>query len=206
MYPKPKSQMSTPDEALAEALRRYGHTHLEVEFRLGHARPGFGGFAAGITKAGFYSLRDSFLSTPDTWDEILPETESVEYLGHDKKFVVPPHHWQHKRRLAFFDECVDGTPWVIRTSLAVEEIEPPPTVPPKDLKYKRIKKRTSFIHRCWRIDFTRVVSNLPAEADSDSETYEVEFELHDTSEFFVRPILDILHWGRKLARDAVHAL
>ena len=46
-----------------------------------------------------------------------------------------------------------------------------------------------------------MVSNLPHQLDNDGVSYEVEIELADTGELFVRPLDVLLEWGWTLVED-----
>ena len=74
--------------------------------------------------------------------------------------------------------------------------------PPAHATLERHKQRWSYRYRCWSIDLTRVTSNLPHQLDSDAPAFEIEIELADTTELFVRPVPCILEWGGMLVDDA----
>ena len=62
--------------------------------------------------------------------------------------------------------------------------------------------RFSYRHKCWSIDLTCVTGNS-RELDNDHPTYEVEVELADQGELFVRLATETVQWGLDLTRDMV---
>jgi hypothetical protein len=65
--------------------------------------------------------------------------------------------------------------------------------------FSRYKERRSYQHGCWSIDLTKV--STTTDIDCDKWTYEVEIELADKEQLFVRPIGNILQWGNQVAND-----
>ncbi len=214
--------------ALLGILKTYGKDRLELEFRLGH-RVGGGTFVPGVVDTNWTTLKqlldEALAAGPDF--EYVEITETVEsscsiaggkYVVHQeapqrhdrgqaapRALPLPPPAWVHKKRLATWDAPVPGAPWCCRLSASLEETQaaPPPTARPS---FTRHKKRWSYVHRCWSIDVTRVVSNLPHQLDNDDVSLELEFELRDQNEFLTRPVEDVLEWGWTLVTRACEAM
>lgn len=185
-------------DRLAHILKTYGHERVELEFRLGH-RLG-GRFVPGVTEPAWRALKAK-LDASKAFEVVVVNTrELLSDDGSGGKYVVPQAakpHWMHKTRLLDHDVDTDEGPWCCRTSVSLEVVEPPErqAPPPKSHKFERVKERYSYKHRCWSLDLTRVVSNLPHQLDSEDATYEIELELADTSELFVRTLDNVLDWA-----------
>lgn len=188
-------------EALTRAVHAHGRDGVELEFRMGH-RVGKA-FVPGVPEPRWIALKEA-LDRSGKFG--LVESEVTE-LFHDggNKYVMPrsgPAHWMRKTRL--FDADVDASgPWSYRASLSLERRlgEMPP---PASHKFHRHKTRWSYRYACWSVDLTKVVSNL--NVDSDGVSFEVEIELVDTRELFVRPMDAILEWGAVLCQDMCRLL
>ena len=203
-----------PQELLSRlrgALHRFGRERLELEFRLGH-RDAKNGFRAGVAQEGWQRLKRT-LDESAGWTRTHAVT--VEQITGSGSKLITRHddaaaaaddrqRWVHKRRLFDEDTDVRGSPWCVRGSLSLEEPEPAsPAAAAANgpFRYERRKERWSYRHRCWCVDMTRAVGNLPANLDDDRETYEVELELADTDELLVRPLDNLVDWGARVARD-----
>ena len=196
--PAPPPALAHVRDALAGVLWEYGKDRLELEFRLGH-RSGTS-FVPGVSQAGWECLKARLSSgRPD-----VVVTETTELICDDGKHVTTAGgtFWMHKKRLCHHD--IDThTPWCCRVSMALEVTDPPDrcAAPPPSTTLRRHKQRWSFRYRCWTVDLTRVVSNLPHQLDSDGAGYEVEVELRDTAELFTRTRAELLEWGWSIVRD-----
>lgn len=186
---------------LAHTLRTYGHQRLELEFRLGHRTAGK--FVPGVSEASWNALK-STLEKSKSFQVVVSNT--TELIADDGKYVVPKGggdpFWISKQRLCDLDMDT-GSTWCCRTSMSLEVVDPPGSRPPPAAhKFERHKERWSFVYRCWSVDMSRVISNLPHQLDNDGMAYEVEIELKDTTELFARPMEHVLEWGWKLVSDA----
>lgn len=202
--------LSAPRATLFSVLKTYGHERLELEFRLGHRTAG-GSFVPGVSETAWHALKavldrsPKFEASTSTTRERICEPDATRGAA---KYVVTVHadgresaHWMHKKRLSDIDADT-GTTWCCRTSMSLEEIDPPGArAPPRAHKFERHKERWSYKHRCWSIDLTKVASNLPHQLDNDSLAYEVEIELADTTELFSRPVDNLLQWGWTIVND-----
>jgi len=191
--------------ALAQVLRTYGRERLELEFRLGQATAGR--FVPGVSEAGWRRLKRKLDAGQLGPGVVVTDTrELISDDGSGAKYVLTgpeEGYWMHKKRLHDSDADTPAT-WCCRASLSLEEIDPPERqrAAPAAHRFERHKQRWSYPYKCWSIDLTRVVSNLPHQLDNDGVSYEVEIELRDTSELFVRPLEDVLQWGWCLVKDA----
>jgi mRNA capping enzyme, beta chain len=179
--------------ALKSAIHAHGHKSLELEFRLGEKQAD-GTFRTGIGRKGFENLRGILSASPAF---LKSEVDLLEKLnGTDVRHVVEngndhKGYWQSKRRVF---NC-DDVPY-IRAAIAIESEHtqaPPSNAPP--FAFFRRKKRESYTHKCWRVDLTRVTSNLPGNFDRDEEVYEVELELNDRGAFFDYTMTHLISWG-----------
>ena len=191
-------------EALARHMRSavttYGHSAIELEWRLGHRH---GSFRPGVDAAAWRRLRDALDASP-AFEQSFEET--AEKLGDGIKCISTQSTqpiWLHKKRLAAVDVDADADgPWTIRASVSLESRETaPPAQQAASLQYERRKKRWSYTHMCWRIDLTRVQTNLPSHLDEDSDIHEVEIELVDQGILFERALDNVLEWGWTMSRD-----
>lgn len=182
---------------LRVATRTYGHHRIELEWRLGHRQ---GNFRPGVDPSAWERLRAALDASPAFQKSFARSTERLEDRGGIKCIESEGQStWMHKKRLANVD-CDPPGPWTIRASVSLEE--PQDTGPPgSTMKYERRKQRWSYRHRCWRIDLTRVATNLPANADDDVDAHEVEIELADPGVLFERPFDHVAAWGWKMAEE-----
>lgn len=213
--------MTTPNlggvrDALAAHLRAYGRERLELEFRFGHRIAGK--FVPGVDHERWTGLKDHLdRATPRHFDMVATETrELISNDGSGGKYVIPlgggdgaapSPFWMHKKRLSDTDIETDG-PWCCRASMSLEVVDPADQHKPAPTGhvFERHKQRWSYRYRCWSLDLTRVVSNLPHQLDNDGVSYELEIELRDTSELFVRPMDLVLEWGWDLVTDMCRLL
>lgn len=182
-------------------LWAHGHEHVEMEFRLG--RLGARGFEAGVTKEVFCKIQDAF-DAGKQWDSVATST-STELIKDDARYCVETGRTTFKRRLVAQDLGDLGVagPFSVRAAVSLEAAPAGGRQPPRpqDPQHRRVKKRTSYVTKCWRFDLTKVVSTR--NLDCDTETYEVEVELADAAVLFDMCIGGVLHWGAHLAKDAL---
>lgn len=197
--------MTTPTATIASAVRRevlkYGHERLELEFRFGHS--GSGAFRPGVSKAAWEAIKAELDSSEnfekeyvETREIIRGSEKTVTNVGDGSVTVM------HKKRLS--DTDIDLAPWTLRASLSLEETDIAPkaaAATKTGTAFTRHKRRWRYIHKCWSVDLTRVQSNLPHQLDTDEDVYEIEIELVDTEELFVRPADNVVTWGLQIARD-----
>ncbi len=181
------------------ALKEFGHERVELEFRLGHKagrtfRPGVDAAAWAKLKAALDAGTGWTVTHSVTTERINSEgSKLVLDANNDPVRVI------HKRRLADTDFDETDSPWCARASLSLEE---PGELTEKIVTvYERRKERWSYAFKCWAVELTRVAGNMPHQLDDDAESYEVEVELADTREFFVRTVDGILGWGWDLVTD-----
>ena len=199
--------MTTPTATIASAVLRdvlkYGHERLELEFRFGHS--GSGAFRPGVSKAAWEAIKAELDSSANFEKEYV---ETREVIRGSEKTVTNVADGavtiMHKKRLS--DTDIDLAPWTLRASLSLEETgrpNDPPAVAPRanGASFTRHKRRWRYLHKCWSVDLTRVQSNLPHQLDTDEDVYEIEIELVDTEELFVRPANNVVAWGLQIARD-----
>lgn len=197
--------------ALAQVLRTYGHDRLELEFRLGVR--GGGSFVPGVTQERWESLKQQLDAGSLGEGVVVTDTrELISDDGSGGKFVVDctgaaPGYWMHKKRLHDADLDTDS-PWCCRTSMSLEVVDPADAgrPPPAAHRFERHKQRWSYPWKCWSIDLTRVVSNLPHQLDNDGVSYEVEIELREPAALFTRTADDVLRWGWRLVSDMCRLL
>lgn len=199
--------------ALRGTLQAYGHERLELEFRLGHRAAG-GAFLPGVPRAAWETLKARLdascgphgafrLVTADTRELISDDWSGGKYVIDNTGAAAP--FWMHKKRLWDIDDDeATGTPWCCRASASLEVVDAPQRQPPPPAahRYERHKQRWSYRHRCWSLDLTRVVSNLPHQLDNDGVSFEVELELADPAELFARPVPNLLDWAHRMVADA----
>lgn len=185
--------------ALKNAVATYGHKRLEIEFRIG--RIVNSKFVPGVTRDAFAKIQSHLESLPST------DINTTETMFRDCKRIYD-HDTQvttvlHKKKIHTTDVPGESL-WTVRASLALEE--------PGELRdleqtphsvYERTKRRTRYTSKGWAIDLTRVASNLPDDLDSDSETFEIEIELLDVDALYTRTVIEVLHWGLKIANDMI---
>lgn len=185
------------------AVRTYGHSRIELEWRLGHRQAGF---RPGVD-VGAWTRLQTVLDGSAAFQKTFTETtERMNNAGvkciHD--CATGAESWMCKKRLADVDVDTDQA-WSVRASVSLEEsLEKNGDAPAgatADMKYERRKQRWSYAHKCWRVDLTRVRGNLPMHLDEDRDTYEVELELADTGVLFERSLDWVLAWGWRLVDE-----
>jgi hypothetical protein len=186
---------------LKAAIAKYGHERLELEFRLGHRSNDR--FSAGVSADAWARIKAGL----DASGLASTETRTTERIYSGHKHVTDDATGSvtgvHKKRLFDLDIQPDvaGVPWATRASLSLETHEPP-TLGVAKTSVERRKHRHSYAYKCWSFDLTRVTGN-GRDLDNDEPTYEVEVELADVTELFVRPMFEIARWGTQLAADMV---
>jgi hypothetical protein len=192
-----------------KVLATHGHRGVELEFRLGRT---FGDrFVAGVSHEGWTKIARAleksheFVSVPE-----LVTRESILSGGWKQvtfEDEMAPPQWNHKQKVDTFEisDILPDSPWAIRASLNLEQVEKCPPASVRECKdvasgYVRNKKRTSYTYKCWSIDMTRVQSNLPGH---DDEIFEVEIELADQEAFFKYTVDHLVIWGQCLVKDMV---
>lgn len=205
---------STPDlgqltSTLRQVIRTYGHTHLELEFRFGHRANG--AFVPGISEREWTALKkelDDSVQQKKLEEVVVTHTRELICDNGLGKYIVEGDRadsqgqWMHKKRVCDYDIDTETTAWCCRASVSLEELEKPGAKPPPMThKFMREKHRWSYRYRCWSVDLTRVVSNLPHQLDNDGVSFELEIELVDTTELFVRTLDAVVEWGWLLVSD-----
>lgn len=184
--------MATREEALLRAITENGVETLELEWRLGHHGPH--GFRPGLPEDAWTKLWHALNAT----GKRFRDTTVSERVISGTKLVTSGTQafWKHKTRLFDFEQ-----PPRIRISGSTENMQPIPegTPLPAGGGYTRHKQRRSYEHGCWTIDLTKVATT--ADIDCDKYTYEVEIELANTEELFLRPVESVYEWGDELAND-----
>lgn len=190
--------MDRMQETVRQHLLRFGNERLELEWRLGCSVNGH--FVAGVGQTAFEKLRASLDKSGAAH---IKDTYVAEHIPkaakNGERFVVSPPdaptgHWRWKTRV-----CVEDRQGA-RACLAMEE-QAVQTIPfPVDSVFtsKRVKARRSYQFGAWSVDLTLVTGSVDEEA-----TYEVEVELVDKDEMFVRPLDNILAWGWNIASDMI---
>ena len=193
-------------DSLAAVVKKYGRERLELEFRLGHRTGGGTSFVPGVPEAEWRRLKAA-LDGCSAFGA-AHHTDVRELIDRGSKYVMPQaagggsdRYWMHKQRMKDIDVDVSGCPWTCRASMSLEVVDPPSASCAHECRYERHKLRWSYRYRCWSVDLTEVMSNLPHQLDNDGKSYEVEIELADTSELFARPMVDLATWGLVLAKD-----
>lgn len=182
--------------ALTSTLTEFGHSRLEFELRLGRYQGDR--FISGIPKTSYDKIK-SALDGCAVFDTVTSRHTIERLNGTDARFIMPDgddHRgvWNYKKKVATV-ELSRHT----RAAISLEDSRGDPPLPDaKPFMYRRDKRRTSYVFKCWSIDLTEVASNLPQHLDHDGLLYEVEVELHDTSMFFVYTIPHLIQWGSDL--------
>jgi hypothetical protein len=182
-------------------VRTYGRERLEFEFRLGHKAVA-GAFRPGVDAAAWRRLKAA-LDSGHGWR--VTHSATTERLDDRGAKVVVDAHGRvtrviHKKRLVHRDYDTDS-PWCARASVSLETEEPPHTAADIATTYERRKERWSYAYKCWSVDLTRVLGNLPHQLDDDAETYEVELELADTAELLTTAADHLVRWAWSIVRD-----
>lgn len=193
---------------LRDVLHDQGHLNVEFEVRLGKLVNNK--YVAGVSRTKFHRILQLLENSPMFTKK---EKTTLEKLnGTDAKFIIENGDeargkWFYKKKVySSLAPEIGGEGLVPRVSVAIEgrdHTPPPPGSAP--YKYHRLKKRTSFEHKCWSIDLTRVTSNLPGHFDNDEEIYEVEVELADTEAYFVYTLDHLVEWGVRLICEVFDA-
>ena len=178
---------------LAVALDRHGAECLELEWRLGSHGPQ--GFQTGVPQTSFEHLVAA-LDGSKAWSAVTTSATTERIAADGSKKLVDSAEWIHKTRLGNYDFLPS-----VRVSLSTELVEPaaPDAGTSNAFSYQRFKERRSYKYRCWSLDLTKVVST--ADIDCDTQSYEVEIELVEKEELFVRPLWNVVAWGHALAHD-----
>lgn len=178
---------------MRRAVTRYGHSCVELEWRIGHRQ---GSFRPGVGEEAWTRLKHALDASPAFEPTFKHSCERMGGATNIK--CVDGTAWVHKRRLADVD--VEERPWSVRASVSLEE-PGDPTMATTVLQYERRKQRWSYRHRCWSIDLTRVRSNLPVHLDDYEDLFEVEIELVDPGMLFERPAAHLVEWGWRIAGE-----
>jgi hypothetical protein len=188
---------------LRDVLHEQGHLNVEFEVRIGKLVNNK--YVAGVSRTKFQHILQFLENSPAF---VKKEKTTLEKLnGTDAKFIIENGDeahgkWFYKKKV-YSALCSDaGEGLIPRVSVAIEghdHTPPPPGSAP--YKYHRLKKRTSFKHKCWSVDLTRVTSNLPGQFDNDEEIHEIEVELADTEAYFVYTIDYLVEWGVHLIHE-----
>ena len=187
--------------ALFGAVRTFGREPVELEFRLGHAVGT--AFVPGVSERCWNALKGALDESAKAGSMTVATVETRERIQEEAgaKYVLPEGYWMFKKRL--FNGSVDmpDSPWTCRVSISTERVDRSLPEPTLAATMERHKQRWSYRYECWSVDLTRVVSNLSHQRDNDGVAFEVEIELVDTAEMYVRPLDAIIDWGTTLARD-----
>ena len=197
--------MSTASDKMSGHVRRAalsrGHSHLELEWRVGHQQDTF---RAGVDPKAWHRLKSCLDASPAFTGSTRVCTERIGGSKRRKvRFDAATGQWVEKERLAdvLRHQSADGgrCPWAVRASLSTEV----PCAPgdPDQLEYERHKERWSYSHACWSIDLTKVRSNLPSHLDNDTWSYEVEVELADPGMLLERTVEHLVEWGWRIAGE-----
>lgn len=194
-----QSHMTTLIQHVRAAVATYGHTRIELEWRLGHRQ---GHFRPGVGADAWNRLRAALDASPAFQSFFKESTETMSDAPGMKciRDASGKESWMHKKRLADVDSDSDKA-WSVRASVSLEETEPAAPAAAGHIKYERHKRRWSYRHACWSVDLTAVRSNLPTHLDEDEETYEVEIELVDQGVLFEKTVEHVVAWGYRLADD-----
>lgn len=188
------------------AVSTYGHTRVELEWRLGHRQ---GQFRPGVGADAWKRLQAVLDGSPAFQSSFKESTELMGDAAGMKCIRDPSGNesWMHKKRLADVDSDSDK-PWGVRASVSLEDTDSPapPPHPGTQIKYERHKRRWSYRHACWSVDLTAVRSNLPSHLDEDEHTYEVEIELVDQGILFEKTVEHVVEWGYRLADDMMELM
>ena len=197
--------------ALRSALGTYGHSRLELEWRLGHRQ---GQFRPGVGADAWRRLQTALDASPaftksfkETVERLgdVPGMKRIDSVsgGSDSSGGGGGSTWMHKKRLADVDldpAAASTRPWSVRASVSLEEADEAKATG-GELRYERRKRRWSYRHECWSVDLTIVRSNLPSHLDDDEEAYEVEVELVDQGVLFEKTAEHVVEWGWGLVED-----
>lgn len=189
-------------DAVRAAVGSRGVKGLEIECRFGKTIGTR--FIPGVSKPAFEKLFGLLAASP-AFEAV--EVDTHEYLFQGRKYVVtqkdssapapPPPRWTAKD--VFFK--VDVEPF-LRGSVAYET-DSAPTAPVDISKasFERVKRRVSFRTKEFRVDMTRVRTNLPDFRDEPEELYEIEVELDNPEIFYEKSYLFYLEFLHKTAME-----
>ena len=187
--------MTTREDVVLGAITTGGIETLELEWRLGKHGPR--GFQPGIGEDAWMKLWNALNAT----GKRCLDSKVTERVISGTKLVTSREGgawWKHKTKLFDFED-----PPFLRISGSTENVQSIPTGTPlpgaEAGGFSRYKERRSYQHECWSIDLTRVSTST--DIDCDTWTYEVEIELMDKEQLFIRPIENMLQWGNEVARD-----
>lgn len=196
--------------ALRSALGTYGHSRLELEWRLGHRQ---GQFRPGVGADAWRRLQTALDASPaftksfkETVERLsdVPGLKRIDCVSDGGGGGGGNSAWMHKKRLADVDldpSAASTRPWSVRASVSLEEAGDDVQASGLELRYERRKRRWSYRHECWSVDLTIVRSNLPSHLDDDEEAYEVEVELVDQGVLFEKTAEHVVAWGWGLVED-----
>lgn len=180
---------------LRDAVRRYGHHQVELEFRLG--KQVGSKFISGVSEESFKKIQAA-LEKSQKLESLgtAVTTESTTESGY--RFTEETQSWMHKMALAKVPlgqlEKDIHSPYVGRASIGLEMSILPQNAPHGEpMVHRRCKERTSFKYKCWRFDLTMV--------SHDERVYEVEVELWDTGALFMYTVEYLVIWGTALITD-----
>lgn len=182
---------------LLTVLKDYGHDGLEIEWRMGSRFDGH--FRAGISQEAWLKVCRKVESIANIKKSACSTIEHSMSDGCTKKIVdsTGVETWMTKYKLAHLDEAT------CRLAIAKESVldGPPHTEQALRVAHTRHKERLSFFYKIWRIDLTKVTSNDAAHVDEDSETYELELEIWDTTALFSYTVEYLCEWAVDLMRQ-----
>ena len=197
------------EKQLADVLVVHGPDRVELEWRLSlsHAAGGGGGGGGGGTGAGGGVPRAAFqavckmLGGSKSWTQSSKVTE--ELFAGEGRYIHPDGTWLRKKSVHREDTSAKRKRvWVVRNSLALEECSA--GAPPPSFYLKRVKQRTSYLHKFVRVDAT-LVRTAGGDIDSD-ETYEVEVEIDAPGKTFLSyPLPHILSTAQIVVEDLLAA-
>ena len=146
---------------------------LEIEFRLGHLDLDKQKFSANISEE-FYNKIQNNLNNGEIWSSknvINTEDYFSKGLRKSVDLLTKKETIIKKEKLCIIDFVFQNTPFDIRVSFSREIVKK--SFKDEFIKYKRTKKRHSYIYKDWNYDLTTVVSE---DNSIVTKTYEVELE------------------------------
>ncbi len=145
--------------------------NLEIEFRLGYNEEDE--FKTDIGKELYDKIYNTMILSDDSWSKINQEfSEDYFYSGKRMSVTKDETICIKKEKIATFDYAFKGSGFDLRISFSRE-------IPTKkfDLEkynYKRIKDRTSFLHKHLSYDLTKVTMD---DNNIEDHLFEVELEI-----------------------------
>ena len=142
------------------------------------------------------------LGQSKSWTESSKLTE--ELFAGEGRYVHPDAMWLRKSSMHREDSVskMKNRAWAVRNSLALEDCSS--GAPPPSFYLKRVKQRTSYLHKFIRVDCT-VVRTAGGDIDQD-ETYEIELEIDKPSTTFLQfPLPYILASAKIVVNDMLAA-